>query len=130
MARWAQNPITPGEARAALTALEILDSEEGRQLLARLRALTRRFEDGLVRLGIEVLKGEHPVVPLMIRDTARTHELVRHLRDHGILATELAFPVVPRGDEEIRAQINADHTEADIDYVLEVLANRPDGVGK
>ena len=124
------NPITPGEARAALKALEILDSEEGLRLLGRLRALTRRFEDGLVRLGIEVLKGEHPVVPLMIRDTARTHELVRHLRDHGILATGLAFPVVPRGDEEIRAQINADHTGADIDYVLEVLANRPGAGGR
>lgn len=60
-----------------------------------------------------------------IRDTARTHELVRRLRDHGILATGPAFPVVPRGDEEIRARINADHTEADIDYVLDVLANRP-----
>jgi len=29
---------------------------------------------------------------------------------------------VPRGDEEIRAQVNADHTEADIDRVLEILA--------
>lgn len=94
----------------------------GRRLFDHLRALTRRFEDGLGRLGIEVLEGEHPVVPLMIRDTARTHELVRHLRDHGILATGLAFPVVPREDEEIRAQINADHTEADIDYVQDVLA--------
>ncbi len=119
------NPITPGEARAALEALEILDSAEGVRLLDRLRSLVRRFEEGLKRLGIEVLEGDHPVVPLMIRDTARTHELVRHLRDHGVLATGLTFPVVPRGDEEIRAQINADHTEADVDYVLDVLAKRP-----
>jgi glycine C-acetyltransferase len=115
------NSITVGEATAALRSLSILDSDEGRALLTRLRALTRRFKDGLVALGIETLPGEHPVVPLMIRDTARTRAMVRHLFENGVLVTGLAFPVVPRGDEEIRAQVNADHTEGDIDYVLGVL---------
>jgi glycine C-acetyltransferase len=117
------NPITPAEARAALRSLELLDSEAGRGLLDRLRGLTKRFEQGLVRLGFEIIPGEHPVVPLMVRDTARTRSLVRHLRSHGVLATGLAFPVVPRGDAEIRFQINADHTEADVDQVLDVLAS-------
>jgi glycine C-acetyltransferase len=115
------NPITPGEAVAALRALEILDSREGRELMDRLRALTNRFESGLVAAGFEVIPGEHPVVPLLVRDTAKTRELVRYLFDNGILATGLAFPVVPRGDEKIRFQVNADHTEADIDRVLGVL---------
>ncbi len=115
------NPITPGEAKAASTALEVVDSPLGRQLLDRLRSLTRRFEEGLDHLGLETIPGEHPVVPLMVRDTERTRRLVRHLFDHGILATGLAFPVVPAGDEEIRFQINADHTESDIDHVLGVL---------
>jgi glycine C-acetyltransferase len=118
------NPITPGEARAALRSLELVDSPEGVALLERLRSLTRRFEEGLTRIGIETIAGEHPVVPLMIRDTARTRELVRYLFDNGVLVTGLAYPVVPRGDEEIRAQVNADHTEADIDHVLELLAAR------
>jgi glycine C-acetyltransferase len=117
------NPITPAEARAAHASLELLDSADGRALLDRLRALTRRFEEGLVRLGFEIIAGEHPVVPLMVRDTARTRALVKHLRAHGVLATGLAFPVVPKGDEEIRFQVNADHTEADIDEVLDVLAS-------
>jgi glycine C-acetyltransferase len=116
------NPITVGEARAALKSLEILDSPEGVALLESLRALTRRFEEGLGRLGIETIPGEHPVVPLMIRDTRRTRAMVRHLFDHGVLVTGLAYPVVPRGDEEIRAQVNADHTEGDIDQVLEILS--------
>jgi glycine C-acetyltransferase len=115
------NPITPGEAHAALRAVELLDSGTGRALLARLRDLTKRFADGLVALGFEVIPGEHPVVPLMVRETGRTRALVRHLRANGVLATGLAFPVVPRGDEEIRFQVNADHTASDIDEVLAVL---------
>lgn len=115
------NPITVGEAAAALASLRIVASPEGKQLLEKLRGLTKRFERGLDRIGIETIPGEHPVVPLMIRDTARTRDMVRHLYDNGILVTGLAYPVVPEGDEEIRAQINADHTEADIDHALDVL---------
>lgn len=115
------NPITQGEAAAAARALEILDSERGRQLLAHLREMTKRFKDGLIALGYETLPGEHPVVPLMVRDTPRTNALVRHLRDQGILATGLKFPVVPRGDEEIRFQISADHTPYDVDATLQAL---------
>jgi glycine C-acetyltransferase len=115
------NPITPGEAAACLRSVEIVDSAEGRKRLERVRRLTRRFQEGLGRIGVETIPGEHPVVPLMIRDTARTRALVQHLFDNEILATGLAYPVVPKGDEEIRTQINADHTEGDIDRTLEVL---------
>jgi len=116
------NPISAAEARAALRSLEMVDSPDGLGLLERLRALTKRFECGLVRLGFETIPGEHPVTPLVVRDTARTRALVAHLRRHGVLATGLAYPVVPRGDDEIRFQINADHTEEDIDQVLDILS--------
>ena len=116
------NPITAAEAKAALRSVELLDSAEGQALLEKLRTLTQRFEDGLVRLGFEVIPGGHPVTPLVVRDTARTRALVAHLRRNGVLATGLAYPVVPRGDDEIRFQINADHTENDIDEVLGVLS--------
>ncbi|MCG6957552.1 MAG: aminotransferase class I/II-fold pyridoxal phosphate-dependent enzyme [Gemmatimonadetes bacterium] len=115
------NPITVGEAAAALKSLDVVDSPEGVERLKKLRALTKRFEVGLGKVGIETIPGEHPVVPLMIRDTGKTRDLVRYLFDNGVLVTGLAYPVVPRGDEEIRTQINADHTEGDIDHVLDLL---------
>ena len=114
--------MTPAEAAAAHRAIDILDSPAGIALLAHLRAMTARFKAGLVKLGLETLPGEHPVVPLMLRDTARTSALVAHLRREGILATGLNHPVVPRGDEEICFQISVDHTAADIDAALQALA--------
>ena len=115
------NPITASEAAASMKALDILDSESGLKLLEHMRGLTKRFEDGLHQLGFEIISSEHPVVPLMIRDTQKTTELVKYLFDNGILATGLNYPIVPKGDEEIRCQITADQTENDIDYVLDVL---------
>ena len=123
------NPITAAEAGAALAALRILDSPEGAALLGHLRSLTRRLESGLVELGYEVITGDHPIVPVMLRDTDETRRVVAALFDGGVLATGLAYPVVPRGDEEIRLQVNADHTAADIDHVLSVLAAARSGAG-
>lgn len=120
------NPITVGEAAAAEMAVTILDSPEGAELLQHLGQMTARFESGLVEAGYETIQGPHPVVPLMVRDTARTAALVEHLYENGVLATGLNYPVVPKGDEEIRFQVNADHTPADIDYVLGVLSDFSD----
>ena len=116
------NPITPGEAAAAEMAVSVLDSAEGSEMLDHLREMTGRFESGLVGAGFDTIPGPHPIVPLMMGDAKRTASLVHHLFDNGVLATGLNFPVVPKGDEEIRFQVNADHTVADIDSVLSVLS--------
>jgi glycine C-acetyltransferase len=116
------NPIAPAEAAAALAALEVIRGREGVALLSHLRSVTQRFRDGLQRLGFETIPGQHPVVPLLVRDTERTAALVKFLRENGVLATGLNYPVVPRGEQLIRFQVSADHTEADIDAVLAVLS--------
>ncbi|MFN4190667.1 MAG: aminotransferase class I/II-fold pyridoxal phosphate-dependent enzyme [Pseudothermotoga sp.] len=117
------NPITPAEASCALKVLQILDSDEGKERLKYLRQLTKRFREGLVKIGYETIMSDHPIVPLLVRDTKKTADMVQYLIENGILATGLNFPVVPKGDETIRFQINADHTVSDIDFVLKVLEN-------
>ena len=115
------NPITMGECAAAVASLNILESDEGPKRLDHLREMTTRFAKGIVDLGWETIPGDHPVTPLMVRETEKTAALVQHLFDHGILATGLNYPVVPKGDQSIRFQINADHTARDIDDVLTVI---------
>ncbi len=115
------NPITPAEAQAAISSLEILESAEGLKRLKKLRTLTAHFENRLTELGFETIVGEHPVTPLMLRDTKTTAQLTKYLFKNKILATGLNYPIVPKGDEEIRFQINANQTLSDIDYVLEIL---------
>lgn len=115
------NPITPAEAAAAITSLQILDSAEGVELLAHLRQLGNKLRTGLQDLGYETILSDHPIVPLFIRDTEKTSALVEYLFDHNVLVTGLNYPVVPKGDEEIRLQVSANQTAKDIDYLLERL---------
>jgi glycine C-acetyltransferase len=116
------NPLSAADCAAAIAAVDLADGPEGRERLANLAARTRQFREGLTALGFESIPGPHPVVPLLLRDTQRVRAFVQGLFDREILAVGLTFPVVPKGDETIRFQINAAHTEADIAQVLAALA--------
>lgn len=115
------NPITPGEAAAARAALELLQALEGQERLRHLHTMTQRFRQGLLSLGYESFQGAHPVVPLVLRDRALTNHLVGYLRENGVLATAIVYPVVPKGEDSIRFQVSAEHTQADLDEVLGIL---------
>ncbi len=115
------NPITPGEAAAAIEALKIINSPQGLRILQHMRSLAVHLRKGLLKSGFETLSGNHPIVPLLLRDTAKTSALVKHFFDNNILVTGLNYPVVPKGEEEIRLQVSASHTKKDIDYLLAAL---------
>lgn len=116
------NPLGVADCAAALAALDIVESEAGRERLRHLHARIRQFRDGIARLGWESIPGPHAVVPVLVRDTQRARALVKHFFERGVLVVGLTYPVVPKGSETIRCQVNAAHTEADIDEVIAVLA--------
>jgi glycine C-acetyltransferase len=115
------NPLGAADAAAAVRAIDVADGADGRARLANLQARTAQFRRGLESLGFESIPGPHPVVPLLVRDTSRVRFMVAGLFERGILAVGLTYPVVPKGDETIRFQINAAHTEGDIDELLAAL---------
>jgi glycine C-acetyltransferase len=115
------NPLGVGDCAAACEAVRIASSDEGRKRLQQLRERTRQFRQGVEKLGWETIPGPHPIVPLLVRDTAKARRLVEHFYENGVLVVGLTYPVVPRGEETLRFQINAAHTEQDIAFVLDVL---------
>ena len=117
------NPLSVADCAAAKVAVDITDSEEGIHRLAHVQARIAQFRQGLADLGLESIPGKHPVVPLMVRDTEKTRRMVDGFGEKGVLVVGLNFPVVPEGDQTIRFQINAAHTEADIEEVLKILSS-------
>ena len=119
--RPAESEVRPEASHAEIARLRT--KKEYYALLAdrHLREMADYFRGGLTNLGYEVIKGEHPIVPLMVRDTRETKRLVDYLKERQVLVVGLKYPIVPQGDESIRFQISADHTRYDLDYVLGVL---------
>jgi glycine C-acetyltransferase len=115
------NPLSCADCAAAVESVRITDSEEGRTRLKQVQDRIAQFRAGVDAMGLESIPGKHPVVPLMVRDSGKMQKMVKAFADNGILVVGLGFPVVPEGSEAIRFQINAAHTEADIEQVLKVL---------
>ena len=63
----------------------------------------------------------HAIQPLLIGDPVKTRQLVDELFNLGYIVTNISYPVVPKGKDEIRIQISASHSEKDLDEFMEAL---------
>lgn len=102
------NTITPATAAAALKAFEIVDSDEGRKLLENLRENINYFKDTVKKAGFNfAAESIHPIQALLIGDTKKTQELAKAMFDRGYFITNINYPVIPKGKDEIRVQLCA-----------------------
>ncbi|MEK7569470.1 MAG: glycine C-acetyltransferase [Patescibacteria group bacterium] len=115
------NSLPPSVVMASLRALELL--KEKPELLKQVRENANYFRTEVKKLGFDVLEGEHPIVPVMIGDAAKTQEMSKKLLERGLYVVGLWFPVVPEGKARLRFQISAAHTRDHIDHALEILSS-------
>jgi glycine C-acetyltransferase len=109
------NPVSPGTAAASLQGLAIVDSDDGKGLLEYSRKLISLFMSQAEKLHIPLAaESDHPIQPVLIADTRRTLEIKQKLFDEHLLVTNINYPVVPKGKDEIRIQLSAPHSEEDI----------------
>jgi glycine C-acetyltransferase len=110
------NSIAPPVAGATLRVLDLLESSP--DLRQRLHGNARYFRDKMQRLGFDLIPGEHPIIPIMLREAPLAVRLAERMQADGIYVVAFAFPVVPHGKARIRTQMNAAHTEAQLDRVI------------
>ena len=109
------NSIAPGTAAAALEAVNILTSAEGAEMLTKLRANIEFFKTELLKAGFELAAdSSHPIQPVLFGTAEKTKNMVQCMFDAGFLLSAINYPVVPRGRDEIRVQLSAAQTQADI----------------
>ena len=114
------NTLAPVIAQTSLSALDLLTGSTG--LRDRLWRNASHFRAEMTTLGFELLPGEHPIVPLMLRDPKLAQNFANELRDKGVLATAFSFPVVPRGQDRIRTQMSAAHDTEDLNRAIDAFA--------
>ena len=124
------NSVSPGGAGAALSAVQLVDGNEGRRLLEKSRNNVRQFKQMMQARGFKfAAESSHPIQPLLIGDTQKTQELTQKLFAEGILATKISYPVVPAGRDEIRVQISAAHTKKDLEYFVDKCSRAAKDLG-
>lgn len=106
------NTLAPAVVGGSLKALEILAENEG--LLNRLRSNTAYFRREMERAGLDLLPGEHPIVPVMLGEASAAARMAARLLELGVYAVGFFFPVVPEGKARIRTQVSAAHREEDL----------------
>ena len=114
------NSISPSVAGAAKRSVEIVSSSDGAALLQTLRENLVYLKEKMAEKGLAfVADSNHPIQPLLVGDTLKAKQLKDKLFEKGILVTNITYPVVPKGKDEIRIQLNASHTKEDIDVLVE-----------
>jgi len=114
------NSIAPPIAGGALKAIEL--ASESTELRDTLEANTTLFRHGLEQAGLNVLPGQHPIVPIMLGDASLAAKMAERLLELGIYVIGFSYPVVPMGKARIRVQVSAAHSHEDLDFAVKMFA--------
>lgn len=113
------NSVPPAIVFGASAAFTLL--MRGRSIVTRLHRNTAYFRKQIVALGFKILEGDHPIVPIMLGEAAVAQDMSNALLKEGVYIKGLWYPVVPKGEARLRAQISAALTRKDIDRALEAF---------
>ena len=121
------NSLAPPIAAGTLAALDILN--ESTELRDKLETNTQFFREAISSIGLEVIPGEHPIVPIMLGDAKLANQFADYLLGEGIYVIGFSYPVVPKGKARIRTQISAAHSQEDLEFAVDKFRQAKEALG-
>ena len=121
----------PAAVGAALAAVRICRSEEGRELFARVLGNARYMHAGLSALGFRVVEPTRladgteivtPVVPVVVGDDWKAVFLWKALYEAGVYVNVMIHPAVPPSGALLRTSVMATHNRDTLDRALTTFA--------
>lgn len=113
------NSLPPSIVYGATAAFDLLMTD--RSLVKKLQKNTAYFRKEIAGLGFRILEGEHPIVPVMLGEAAVAQEMSAKLLKAGVYIRGLWYPVVPKGEARLRAQISAALGRKELDRALDAF---------
>ena len=113
------NTLAPAIVGASIKVLELLSASTA--LRDKLEANTALFRNEMTMAGFDIVKGTHPITPVMLYDAPLAQNFASLLLDEGIYVIGFFFPVVPKGKARIRVQISAGHENEHIMQAVEAF---------
>ena len=109
-------PVIAAPTRKVIDMLEA-STERRDQLMNN----ASHFRARMGAAGFDLLPGEHPIIPVMLRDPKLAQDMAARLDEKGVFVAPFSFPVVPRGQDRIRTQMSAAHSLAELDRAIDAF---------
>ncbi len=113
------NSLAPAVVGAALEAFRMVMEDPSRTLAVQANA--RYFRDKMAAAGFRIPHGMHPIVPVIVGDTALALAMGKELLARGVYVSGFGYPVVPHGQARLRAQVSAAHTREDLNRAVDAF---------
>ncbi|MBK0378768.1 serine palmitoyltransferase [Mucilaginibacter segetis] len=111
--------MTPGSVASVLAALDIIEAEPER--IAKLWDNTNYAVKLLTDEGFDLGASESPILPIYIRDNAKTFQVTNYLQNAGVFVNPVVSPAVPSDSSLLRFSLMATHTFAQIEEAVDKL---------
>jgi 8-amino-7-oxononanoate synthase len=109
----------PDTCAASVAALEVMQAEPARR--ERLWKNRARLASGLQQLGFRLADSASPILPVLIGEAEKTMSLANRLFELGVYAPAIRPPTVPAGTSRIRLTVTSEHTDKQLDTVLDAF---------
>jgi glycine C-acetyltransferase len=113
------NSLAPAVVGAATEAFRLVMEDPSRTLAVQANA--RYFRERMAEAGFRIPHGTHPIVPVIVGDTALALAMGKDLLARGVYVSGFGYPVVPQGQARLRAQISAAHTREDLNRAVDAF---------
>lgn len=113
------NTLAPVIAQTSIKVLDMLEASTERR--DKLMENSKHFRTRMSDAGFDLLPGEHPIIPVMLRDPKLAQEMARRLDGKGVYVAPFSFPVVPRGQDRIRTQMSAGHSREELNRAIDAF---------
>ncbi len=113
------NSLPPAVAAGALESFRML--REDPAPVAKLRDNAAYYRKAISEAGFRIPHGIHPIVPVIVGDTAKALAMGKALFEEGVYVSGFGFPVVPQGQARLRCQVSAAHERADLDKAVDAF---------
>jgi glycine C-acetyltransferase len=110
------NTVAPSIVGASIAVFDMLS--ETTELRDKLMNNTKYFREKMTAAGFDIKPGIHPITPIMLYDAVLSQKFAEKLLEKGIYVIGFYFPVVPKEQARIRAQVSAAHEQHHLDKAI------------
>lgn len=121
------NTLAPAVTAGSIKVLDMLENDLS--IREKLFSNTNLFATKIKEIGLDVIDGGTPIIPVMLYDEHKAVEMAKRMMDKGVYVVAFSYPVVPRGKARIRTQMSAALSEDDIKYIVKCFKEVKEEMG-